>query len=340
MAVDQQTPGAEGVTKHDALPRRDAVYYTLHLARSFGSVVLLIALFVVFSFTSSAFFTGQNIKSVLIVQTIVAALTLGVLFPLIVGEFDLSIGFSLGFMSMFGAWLAKDGLGLVPMLVLLAAMGLFVGFVNGVLVEYFHISSFIATLATGTILQGVTFGLSGGQVLATNIPHFISKLGSSYAGPLGLAVWVIIGLAIVVFYVLEHTPFGRSLYAIGGNERVAYLAGIHTKRAKIICFMLGSLFVALAAVFSLGQNGSASPTFGPDLLLPTYAAAFLAVTTYRPGYYNVIGSIVGILLLAYGFNGLSLWNTPSWVQPIFNGSVLIIAVLTARSEARKVRVGG
>jgi ribose transport system permease protein len=337
--MDQQAVVVAGDGKPPAESQPGALRNSVHFVRTFGTIGLLIVLGIVFTFTTSTFLTSGNIKSVLIVETITAAMVLGVLFPLIVGEFDLSIGFSLGFLSMFTAWLAQEGMPLFPLLILVALVALFIGLVNGILVEYFHISSFIATLATGTILQGMTEGISGGQVLSQKIPSFFTTLGSSYFGPLGISVWVIIALAVVVFYVLEHTPFGRSLYAIGGNERVAFLAGIRTRRAKIICFMVGSLFVGLAAAFSVGQNGSASPTYGPDLLLPTYAAAFLAVTTFRPGYYNVIGSMVGILLLAFGFDGLTLWNTPSWVQPIFNGGVLIIAVLTARTEARRLKVG-
>jgi ribose transport system permease protein len=97
--------------------------------------------------------------------------------------------------------------------------------------------------------------------------------------------------------------------------------------------------VGVASVLALGQSGSANPGFGPDLMLPAYAAAFLGVTTYRAGRYNVVGSVVGILLLAVGFNGLSLLGVPFWVQPIFNGGVLLLAVFVARSEARKVKVG-
>ena len=95
--------------------------------------------------------------------------------------------------------------------------------------------------------------------------------------------------------------------------------------------------MAIGAVFDLGQSGAANPGFGPDLLLPAYAAAFLGVTSYRPGYYNIPGAIVAILLLAVGFNGLNLLGAPFWVQPIFNGAVLIIAVVTARAEARHIK---
>jgi len=139
--------------------------------------------------------------------------------------------------------------------------------------------------------------------------------------------------------VLEHTPLGRAWYAIGGSERVAYMAGLRTRILKVAAFATGGLAVAIGAIFALGQQGSANPGFGPDLLLPAYAAAFLGVTTWRAGFYNVIGSVVAIVVVAAGFNGLSILGVPFWVEPIFDGGVLILAVLVARREARQVKVG-
>jgi ribose transport system permease protein len=150
-------------------------------------------------------------------------------------------------------------------------------------------------------------------------------------------VWLTIIIALILLYLTEHTPLGRKLYATGGSERVAFLAGIRTGRLKILAFAISGLLVAIGAVFDLGQSGAANPGFGPDLLLPAYAAAFLGVTSYRPGYYNIPGTIIAILLLAVGFNGLNLLGAPFWVQPIFNGAVLIIAVVTARAEARHIK---
>jgi ribose transport system permease protein len=149
-------------------------------------------------------------------------------------------------------------------------------------------------------------------------------------------VWITIGLAIALFYLLEHTAIGRALYATGGSERVAFLAGLRTRRLKIAAFVASGLLVGCAAIFSLGQDGSATPGYGADQLLPAYAAAFLGVTTYRGGRYNVVGTMVGLLLLGIGFNGLSLYGVPFWVEPVFNGGVLLIAVLVARAESRHV----
>jgi ribose transport system permease protein len=154
---------------------------------------------------------------------------------------------------------------------------------------------------------------------------------------LGVSVWLTVVLALIMFFVLEHTPFGRRLYAIGGSERVAFLAGVPTERMKITAFAVAGLLVGVGSIFALGQTGAGNPSFGPELLLPAYAAAFLSVTTYRPGYYNVPGIVVAIILLAVGFNGLSLLGAPFWAQPIFNGAVLLLAVVTARAESRHTK---
>jgi ribose transport system permease protein len=307
--------------------------------RNYGSVILLVLLIVFFSLTAPSFLTLRNIQNVLIVQTITALMTLGVMFPLIVGEFDLSVGYLVGFLAILGAFLAGHGYGAVVVIPAMIIVGGLIGLANGVLTQRLKISSFIATLGVGIILHGLTEGASGGKVLFSNIPNLVNTLGGGYAGPLAISVWITLAFAVVLFYVLEHTPIGRSLYAVGGSERVAFLAGLKTSRLKLSAFCVSGVLVGVASVFALGQSGSANPGFGPDLLLPAYAAVFLGVTTYRAGYYNVVGSVVGILLLAVGFNGLSLLGVPFWVQPIFNGGVLLVAVLVARSEARAVRVG-
>lgn len=307
--------------------------------RSWGTALILVLLIVVFSISAPAFLTLRNIQDVLIVQTVSGVMTLGVMFPLIVGEFDLSVGYLVGFLAVLGAYLGGHGAGAAVVIPCMLGAGLLVGVFNGVLTQTAKISSFIATLGVGIVLEGLTEGLSGGQVLYSGIPRLVDQIGGSYAGPFAISVWVTIGLAALLLGLLEYTPAGRSLYAVGGSERVAFLAGLRVNRLKIGAFALSGLLVGVAAIFALGQSGSANPGFGPDLLLPAYAAAFLGVTTYRAGYYNVVGSVVGILLLAVGFNGLSLLGVPFWAQPIFNGGVLLVAVMVARAEARRVKVG-
>lgn len=307
--------------------------------RGFETIGLLIVLMVVFTVMSSTFLTKQNLVNVVSVQTITAVMTLAVLLPLVIGEFDLSVGYQLGFLAMLEAVIAQHVTN--PLLVILAGpvVGGVIGLLNGVLTVYAKISSFIATLGVGILLSGATQGISNGQVIFSHIPQAVTSLSRTGFASLPMSVWLTLLFAAIMFYVLEYTPSGRFWYAIGGSQRVAYLAGIRTNRLRILAFVLAGVLVGIAANFALAQAGSANPGYGPDLLLPAYAAAFLGVATYRPGYYNVVGSLVAIILLAIGFNGLSLLGVPFWMQPIFNGAALLVAVLIARQETRQVRVG-
>jgi ribose transport system permease protein len=299
--------------------------------------VLLAVLVVAFSLMSGQFLTIRNWQNVLVVQSVVTCVALAAALPLIVGEFDLSLGNLIGFLSMVGAFLGGAGYGAATLIATMLLLGALMGILNGLLTVKLRISSFIATLGTGILLSGVTLGISGGQVLFSGIPRLILDIGQGRFLGLGPTVWLTMGLAVILFFLLEHTPLGRKLYAIGGSERVAFLAGVRTGLLKIAAFAISGFLVGIGAVFALGQSGAANAGFGPELLLPAYAAAFLSVITYRPGYYNVPGIIIAILLLAVGFNGMNLLGAPFWAQPIFNGTVLIVAVVTARAESRHIK---
>jgi ribose transport system permease protein len=303
----------------------------------YAAVLLLFVLVIAFSFLSGQFLTVENWQNLLIVQAVVSCVTFAAIIPLVAGEFDLSLGNMIGLLTMLGAFLGQAGCNAVTTMAAMIAGGVVIGIINGVLTVRFQISSFIATLGVGILLSGLTLGLSGGQVLFNGIPRTILVLGQGNFLGLGITVWLTLALAVVMIYFLEYTPLGRQFYAVGGSERVAFLAGIRTGRLKIASFAGAGLLTGVGAIFELGQSGAANAGFGPDLLLPAYAAAFLSVTTYRPGYYNVPGAVIAILLLAVGFNGLNLLGAPFWVQPIFNGSVLIAAVITARAESRHIK---
>lgn len=307
--------------------------------RTYGTFIILLLLIVLFSIATPAFLTASNWANILIVQVVIACLAMGATLVMISGEFDLSLGYLLGLDCMLGAYVSQFNLNPALIVLIMLLVSTLIGILNAILTVFFKISSFIATLGVGILLSGITLGLSGGQVLFNGIPKVITHLGQSTILGIGTSVWLVVILGIIMFYILEHTPFGRQLYALGGGERVAFLAGIRTKFMKVLVFALCGLLVGIGALFQLGQSGAANPGFGPELLLPAYASVFLGVTTFRPGYYNVVGTCVAIIVLAVGFNGLSLLGAPFWVQPVFNGIVLLIAVLSAKSETRKVKIG-
>ena len=303
----------------------------------YASVLLLLVLIIAFSLLSPQFLTNRNWQNLLVVQSVVTCMCFAATMPLVVGEFDLSLGSMIGFLAMLGAFLGGQKMTAETVIPIMLLAGVVVGIINGLLTVKLHISSFIATLGTGILLSGVTLGISNGQVLFTGIPKLILTIGQGHLFGLGISVWLTLVLAVIMFFLLEHTPLGRRLYAIGGSERVAFLAGVPTGKLKIVAFAGAGLLVGIGAVFALGQTGAGNASFGPELLLPAYAAAFLSVTTYRPGYYNVPGIVVAIVLLAVGFNGLNLLGAPFWAQPIFNAAVLLIAVVTARAESRHIK---
>jgi ribose transport system permease protein len=137
-------------------------------------------------------------------------------------------------------------------------------------------------------------------------------------------------IAAVGWYVLEHTPYGRYLYAIGGSKEAARLAGVNVRRLTFSCFMVSALLGAIAGLLTASRMGSGDPTTGPSFLLPVLAGALLGAAAYKPGTYNIAGTIIAVFTLAVGVTGLQLLGAPFWIEPVFNGAALIIAVGVTR----------
>jgi ribose transport system permease protein len=304
----------------------------------FGAVLMLLIVIVVFSILSpDSFATKQNAVTILQQEAVLACLALGLLLPIAVGEFDLSVGYVLGFVAVVAAKLGgTTGMPGGAIIVLCILIGLLIGTLNGILTAKFKIHSLIATLGVGFAVSGGTIGVSGGTTLFKGIPSIIPDLANTNILGLKSSVWIVFALAIVLWIVLEFTPFGKRIYAVGGSERVARLAGVRTDAIKIAAFAIAGGMAAIAGILQLGQAGGATPAFGVNLLLPAFAAIFLGATAIKPGVFNVWGTIIAILLLAAGFTGLGLQGVPLWVEPIFDGAVLLIAVLVTRREARSL----
>jgi ribose transport system permease protein len=284
----------------------------------------------------TTFATWRNFQTIFTVQSVGYCVAIAALMPLIIGEFDLSLGFLLGFAAIIGGRLGADHWGLIGTVVGVLLVGMLIGLVNGILSVTFGISSFISTLAMGIVLSGLSEGISGGQTLFQGVPASLLSFGQATFLGLVIPFWIVIGLILVFYYLLEWTPFGRQLYAIGGSTAIARLAGIRTNQLKIISFIISGLLASIGGLFSLAQTGSANPSFGSSTLLPAYAAVFLGVTAFRRGTYNILGTAVAVLLVAVGVSGLELLGAPVWIEPIFDGVVLIVAVLTSRAEVRRV----
>lgn len=296
------------------------------LAR-YGALGLLAVLVIAFSaLKPSTFPTYANLTTLLSTQTVVVILALGALLPLVCGEFDLSVGYVLGFSAMQVAVMTSAGVNWIGASLSAVALGAIIGMLNGVLVVKIGINAFVATLGSGTLLSGLTVWISNGQVVYQNIPTGLLQFGRNDLLHLQYPVYWMIALAAVLYYVLNYTPFGRSLYAIGGGREAARLAGLPTARHRIVAFVLASGIAAFAGVLTTATLGSAQPDRGPSYLLPAFAACFLGATTIKPGRFNVMGAVIALFLLAVGVDGLQQLGAPFWLPNVFNGAALLVAV--------------
>ncbi len=302
----------------------------------YSLLVVLLALILLYTVLEPGeFFTSQNFKSILLQQTVPVVVSLAVLIPIVAGGFDLSVGYILGFTSALAAAIGAGAIGSgFSSIAFALAGGMAIGLVNGFFVAGLGINSFIATLGVGISLSGITIGVTGGSNLFTGIPPIIGEISTTKLLGFDSAVWIALVVVLVVYALLAHTPFGRKMYAVGGNEKVARLGGIHVSALKWGTFVMSGLLCGLGGLLQLGQAGSASPTFGPELLLPAFAAVFLGATTVKPGFFNVWGTILAIFVLAVNFSGLSLLGVPFWLAPVIDGAALIIGVLVAGKAVR------
>lgn len=293
----------------------------------FGLVIALAIVFITFSlWTPDSFLTWNNVRSTFDQQAIILMVAFGAMLPLIVGEFDLSIGANAGVAILASVGLSSQQ-GLNPWLAIVCAIliSLFIGIVNGLVITQFKVNSFVATLGMATLLAGLAELYTGGIDLNT-APTGLTDIGRSELFGLALPVWVAAVTAVVLLIVLQKLRVGREFLAVGANRRAAELTGIRTTPRIILSFALGGAVAGIGGSLYGAEIGSASLSTGATLLLPAFAGAFLGATAITPGRYNVIGTITGVLLLAFTVGGLQQVGVKPWVNSVVQGVALIVAV--------------
>ncbi|MEU9162840.1 ABC transporter permease [Streptomyces sp. NPDC048424] len=316
-----------------------------HLIGGYGLLALAVLLFLVFSLTlPDTFPTRDNISSILSNQSIPALLALGATVPIAAGKFDLSIGYGLGLAHVLVMQLIVNEGWPWPLACLVVILGGAVsGAVNGVIVEFGQIDSFIATLGTGSIMYAFTGWITdGGRIVPgpDGLPAAFTGLYDSRFLGLPLPAFYVLALTAVLWVVLERLPLGRYLYVIGSNPRAAGIIGIPTHRYSVYAFTASGLIVGCAGVLLAAQQQTGNPSVGLEYLLPAFVGALLGATTIKPGRANVLGTVVAVAVLAIGLAGIGQLGAQFWATPLFNGATLLIAVgLAGYSARRRLRTG-
>ncbi len=307
------------------------------LAPVFGLPIFTVILVALFSvMLPETFPTLLNMRSILNDKSIIAILSLAAMIPMMAGRIDLTVGYGIVLWHVLAIALqTKLGFSWPEACILVLLLGCVLGLINGFLVELAQIDSFIATLGTGTILYALAQWYTEGRQIIGVLPKGFTELYSSM--PLGIPVssFYVAFIALVLWAVAEYLPIGRYLYAIGANQRAALLNGIPTRRYVIGSFVASGILGAIAGILLAARLRIGQASVGLEFLLPALVGAFLGSTTIKPGRVNVWGTLFGVAILAIGISGIQQMGGDFYVEPLFNGITLLIAIGLAGYAQRR-----
>jgi len=306
------------------------------LSERYGLIVLWGALVLVVSLLRpDTFATSANWETIFSTQSVQLVITLGLLIPLTAGEFDLSVAAVMGFSATLVGWLnVNHHVGIIPTILLTVLAGALIGSANAYLVVRLGVPSLIATLGAGTLLTGAGFGISN-SVTIGGISHHLTSVAQHDIFGLPVVFYIGVLVCLILWYAFDYTPAGRYLLFVGEGRDVARLSGLRVDRMRAISLILCSTIAAIGGIMQAGIVGAADPGGGASYLLPAFAGAFLGQTAIRPGRFNPWGTFVAVYFLVTGITGLELLGAQGWVQDVFYGASLIIAVSIAQLVARR-----
>jgi ribose transport system permease protein len=285
-----------------------------------GLIVLVVAL------TTPAFLTGQNFRNIALQVAVLAVVALGSTVVILTGGIDLSPGSMIALLTMYLAVMMKlQGIGMWGSIVAVLGLGAIFGALNGFLVAYVRIPAFIVTLAGLSAYKGFALTVGPGTPIFSLSP----ELGNIFYGELlgvPLPFYYIIALYALGTLVLNHTRFGRELYAVGGNESAALLTGIKVRRVRLLAFLIAGLCAGFAAVLLAARLNSGSPNYGELIELQAIAAAVVGGASLSGGRGHVLNTLIGVLIIVVVQNGLNLNAVSTSIQSISIGLIILLAV--------------
>ena len=276
------------------------------------------------------FATHATFSSIFGSQQVQVFLAMSVLVTSVAGEIDLSVASVMGITSTAIPVLASQhGVSLPLACVIGVGIAMLAGLVNAFFVVIMNVSSFVVTLGMGTLLIGVAQAISHTQVVSVQSTG-LAKISLQPVFGMPVSFYYGILLALLIAYVMACTPFGRAVVFVGANREVARLAGIRVNRIRFASYIVGSLLAGLAGLILVATVGGFDSSTSMTFLLPALAAVFLGTAVMQPGSFNAIGTMVAIYFLETGIFGLQLLGYSGWVQNVFYGAGLVVAVALAK----------
>lgn len=303
-----------------------------------GILLALLVLLIFMSIATRTFLSPYNLAVVLRQVSFIGIVAIGQTLVLLMGGIDLSVGSIAGLTSILGV-LLMTSLHLDPFLATFLAMliGLFFGIINGTMIAKFKLNAFIVTLATGEIFAGLILVLTKGYSI-TNLPTSFAVLGQGMLGPVPVPIVIFFVISLLFITILKMTPFGRSIYAIGGNREAARLVGLKVDRVEILVYGLSGLLAAVAGMLLASRMNAGQPTTGASWLMPSITAAIIGGTSLSGGVGTILGTILGATFMGILANGIVLLSISSYWERVIIGAVVIVAVII--DMIRRHREGG
>jgi ribose/xylose/arabinose/galactoside ABC-type transport system permease subunit len=305
----------------------------------FVVVYLLIAGLVVYASAAEPVFrTTENLVNVLQQSIVLGLVSIGMTLVVLSGGIDFSVG-AVVKVTMIVSAIVMNGHDsmIVPAAAAALGIGLGVGLVNGLIVTRLNAAPFIVTFGTATILRGIALTISTAPIgLAAN--SFLQLYDAGFEAPgIGRVPWAVVGSAVVwaaAWVVAARTRFGRRLYAVGGDEEVARVAGIHVRRTRVAAYAISGLLASLAGLYLLATSSIGDPTAGDNLEFDAIAAVALGGTSLYGGVGGIVGTLGGVLLLTLVNNVFDLLQISSWYQGMLKGAIILLAVAVYRQRRR------
>ena len=319
-------PGDESVGKASQTPRVSGIVHAI--GQRFGLVVAWVVIIAIFgALRPDTFLSLANLSAILGSQAVIAVLTLGVLIPMTAGDFDLSISSVLTLSAMLMAVLnVNEHWPILAAIAVSLAAGLAIGLINGLITTMLGIDPFIVTLGTGTIAEGVVLLISGSNTFSGISPGLVNLVIADQLFGIPLEFYYALALCLLLWLFFEYTRGGRLVLFVGRGRAVARLSGIRVNKVRVLALGASGLIAAFAGILYAGTSGAADPTSGTQLMLPAFAGAFLGATVVRPGRFNPWGSMIAVYFLVTGITGLQMVGVQSYVQDLFYGGALVVAV--------------
>ncbi|MCU8179199.1 ribose ABC transporter permease [Vibrio vulnificus] len=294
------------------------------------SLIALLFLIVVVSFLNPNFFTVDNILNILRQTSVNAIIAVGMTLVILTAGIDLSVGSVLALCGAFAASLVAMEFPVLIAVPTALLAGAALGAISGVIIAKGKVQAFIATLVTMTLLRGVTMVYTDGRPISTGFTDTADAFawfGTGYALGIPVPVWLMVIVFAAAWYLLNHTRFGRYVYALGGNESATRLSGINVDKVKIGVYAICGLLAALAGIIVTSRLSSAQPTAGMGYELDAIAAVVLGGTSLMGGKGRIMGTLIGALIIGFLNNALNLLDVSSYYQMIAKAAVILLAVM-------------